>query len=112
MDNYNGGLIPSCQLQVKWNKDQPPVAPRDDLHKKVVLRGAKKPFNHIAIQSDPIPSGMSVSSAGSLLRGWIKATDRAIYVYMPALNYSILIWHCNQGNICGLCVLRGYHLSK
>ena len=50
---------------------------------------------------------VSVSSAGSLLHGWIKATDGNIRIY-ASLILSILIWHCNQGNICGLCVLRGY----
>ena len=55
VDSYKGGRrIPSCQLQVKLNKDQPP----DDVHKKVILHGAKEPLNCITIQSDLLPSGM------------------------------------------------------
>lgn len=53
VDSYKSGRrIPSCQLQVKWNKDQPPV----DFHTRVILCGAKEP-SYITIQSDPLPLG-------------------------------------------------------
>ena len=54
VDSYKSGhRIPSCQLQVKWTNDQPP----GDIHKQVMLRGAKEPFNCITIQSDFLLSG-------------------------------------------------------
>ena len=56
VDSYERGRrIPSCQLQVMLNEDQP----SGGVHKKVILHGAKKPLNYIIIQSDPLPSGKS-----------------------------------------------------
>ena len=57
VDSYESGhRIPSCQLQVMLNKDQPP----ENVHKIVMLHGAKEPFNCITIQSDLLPPGKCI----------------------------------------------------
>ena len=54
VDTYEKGRrVPSCQLQIVWTKEQPPIVFRQ----KVNLHGAKEPFNYITIQSDPLPLG-------------------------------------------------------
>ena len=52
VDSYESGRrIPSCQLEVQWTKDPPPVV----LRQRVTLDGAKHPPNFITVQSDPLP---------------------------------------------------------
>ena len=57
VDSYESGRrIPSCQLQVKWTEDQPPV----HFQTRVNLHGVKEHLNYITIQSDPLPSGGNI----------------------------------------------------
>ena len=41
-----GRRVPSCQLHVKWTRQQEPPP---ELEHRIVLRGAKKPFNFFLI---------------------------------------------------------------
>ena len=52
VDSFTPGkLLPYCQLRIQWNGKRKPVAA---LCHQVTLMGAKKPYNFITIESDPL----------------------------------------------------------